>query len=301
MSPFELNNNDIMSDKDIKEKIQRTFYQLENGKKIRKIMDFLTENQKDFPEYNGWIWLQGKLIYKPEIIFIGYNSPQEFQKNNPFKIPFTGERPLAFFGENDAFFNEKRYKEERRGTQWYEFNEKENNEFTWQVIDILRLIVEGIHPEQTTCYKNTKIPFWGAYPTPDEGGPGFGEKITFINLYPIATTDINGFQKMTDYLVKANFFKAAQKNWECKKFFIEKVKKLVSVMEPKLIVCMGAETYRDFTYDSHKTRKDEDGIFYNKSHSNVIGFDRTRRGKNSWPRKAVAKKIIEWYKSNNMI
>lgn len=72
-------------------------------------------------------------------------------------------------------------------------------------------------------------------------------------------------------------------------------------MEPKLIVCMGAETYHDFTYDSRETHKDVDGIFYNKSHLNVIGFERPRKGKNSWPRKAVAKKIIEWYKSNNMI
>lgn len=113
MSPFELNNNDIMSDEDIKEKIQRTFYQLENGKEIREIMDFLTENQKDYPEYNGWIWLQGKLIYKPEIIFIGYNPPQEFQKKIRLKylslenaLWHSSEKTMPFSTKKDTKKND---------------------------------------------------------------------------------------------------------------------------------------------------------------------------------------------------
>lgn len=287
--------------------IKRLFYQFESDKKMREIMDYLTENQANCPEYNGWVWLQGKLMHQPEILFIGYNPAQSKDPCNSLFFPFTGERPLTFFEDNNAYFNEERYKEERRDTHWFEFDEKESNTFTWQIIDILRNVVKGIHPEQTSYYKETKVPLWGAFPSIKDGGPGFGSKITFINLYPIATNDIGDFKAVAKYLENAGFFKKVPKQWACKYFFIEKVKKLAISMAPKLIVCIGAETYHDFTCDCTSTKKDINGIFYNKEYRNVIGFERPRKKEkgssknNSWPRKAIADKICELYCENNMI
>lgn len=268
----------------IEKVIKSKFYALE--KEMRPIMDYLTEHQEDYPEYKGWVWLQGKLVYQPEIMFIGFNPGQGKDWNSSFHLPFTGERQLTFFEENNARYNKKKFDEERISTQWYEFSEPENNRFIRETIDILKKIVETIHPEQAVLYKQSKIPLWGAFPTSSEM---FGDKLTFINLYPIAVEKEDIFNKLITKLKHKGLFEKAKNAWECREFFVHKTIELVSILQPKVVVCMGSQTYHDFTMDGHSTKADKNGIFRDPQKPRIIGFDRKGR----WNLNAIANVIIE--------
>ena len=258
-------------DKDKEKEIKLVFYECE--KQMRKIMDFLTEHQKEIPNYKGWVWLQGRLIYQPEILFIGYNPAQSKDWNSDFQLPFTGERQLAFFEDNNAYWDRDKLED----THWWEINKRKSNSFSWQTLDILDKIAVDVYDEAKM--DGISIPRWGRNPKNENT---LGGKITFINLYPIATKDsLTSFNAVASFLEDNNFFekgrKKTEEHWPCKLDFVKRMKRLIKVMEPKLIVCMGAAAYHDFTGDGTSTKPNK-SIYYNPNnpeYRNVIGFDRS--------------------------
>lgn len=257
--------------KDKEREVKLAFYECE--KEMRPIMDYLTEHQKEVPNYKGWVWLQGRLMYQPEILFVGFNPGQGKDWNCDFKLPFTGERQLTFFEDNNAYWNVNRLED----THWWEKN-KDNrlHSFAWQTLDILDKVAFDVYHEKVMDGKS--IPRWGRDPKNENT---LGGKITFINLYPIATEKEDKLGQILTRLKNKNCFEDENanfgKNWFRKLFFINNLKSLIKVMEPKLIVCMGTATYQDFTGDERQTECKK-SIYYDSNkpeYRNVIGFDRS--------------------------
>ena len=263
-------------DKEIEVKL--AFHECE--KEMRPIMDFLTEHQKEIPSYKGWVWLQGRLIYQPEILFVGFNPRQGKDWDSDFKLPYTGERQLAFFEDNNAYWD----KSELEDTHWWEINKPKikENSFSWQTLDILDKIAVDVYHEKKM--DGESIPQWGRDPKNENT---LGGKITFINLYPMATEKSDWrFDAVISFLKEKGFFEKEKTLWKCRETFVDRMKRLINIMEPKLTVCMGAAAYHDFTKDSEKTKPVE-SIYYDSKFPNVIGFDRS----GTWNTENIAKGI----------
>ena len=52
---------------------------------------------------------------------------------------------------------------------------------------------------------------------------------------------------------------------------------MIKLIDPKLIVCMGSQTFHDYTYSSRKKHSIKE-IFTHPEYDNIIGFSR----KGSW-------------------
>ncbi|WP_139257904.1 hypothetical protein [Fibrobacter sp. UWH4] len=269
----------------------KEFYLLE--KEYRLLIDELTENQDKYECYKGWIWLQSKLIYQPDILFVGINP--NYGKNwnqNVFHFPDVGERPPVFFEDNNARYNKNRFENKREPTHWFEFSEHSNNSFSKQIVDIVRGCAEKLYPNESECINESKMPRWAET---------FGKKISFINLYPIATDNFNNLLSLLNKFIGNTLFPNSdnlsrkKQRWNIRKFFIDKTVTLIDLVKPKLIVCLGGRAYHDLTEDGEKIRKnhqrlylDSECKFINPKFKKVIGMDRSGK----WPVNALVDEIV---------
>lgn len=289
--------------------LYKEFYGLEN--EYRPLMDELTKNQEEYKYewyndkeektgYKGWVWLQSKLIYQPDILFIGYNPGQSKGGEKDFYFPLTGERQFACFEDNNAYYNYPRELATGQPTRWYERNQPQNNDFYVHFLDIIwRCAVElysnGCIP------KKSKVPQW--FKTVEE-------KVSFINLYPMATEKIGILEGLLKkiyekhpeiilglYDEKPREEKKKQPiltDYEIKFPFIYRVQKIQQWMKPKLTVCIGTKTFREFTCCTGNFKPDDNGLLIPSPDDiskdiipNIIGFTRI-----PWPIKAAVNEIV---------
>lgn len=275
--------------------------------KIIPIKDLL-ESKKDIDRYKGLykgiITVQSPLRFQPEILFIGINAG-----DGAFNIldPSKNETPLRMLGENEMCFTELNWYEKgnsRGGTndkkewvkyEWYQRNQKINNRFPKNMIDLLYETAKLKFPDQYNLekYDHNKEPFWTKT---------FGKSVMCTNIYPIATTNISDLSKIHDSLAQEEdlqkLWEESRSNdkpiniWTVRKYFIRLLDELIRLVQPKIIVCMGTTAFNDFTYQSDKGNKI---YFTNKKigYKNipVIGF--SRRGQWSSLIPEIAKQIIE--------
>ena len=289
--------------------LYKEFYSLEN--EYRPLMDELTYNQENYKKtgYKGWVWLQSKLIYQPDILFIGYNPGQSKGGEKDFYFPLTGERQFSCFEDNNAYYNHPREIATGQPTHWYERNEPQNNSFYVQFLDIIWRCAEKLYSKGCN-QKKPKIPQW--FKTVEE-------KVSFINLYPIAAKDEKTLKKILQRIRKKNkdviiklYKKELQPNLpdslrlkDLQYPFIWKAKEFQKLIEPKLTVCLGCETFHEFTEDKKKTFVNKNGLLIpNRGNvkdlydpDNVIGM--TREDNQNWPVEAVANEIVNRLRPKN--
>ena len=284
--------------------LYKEFYGLEN--EYRPLMDELTYNQGNYKKtgYKGWVWLQSKLIYQPDILFIGYNPSQSKGGEKDFYFPFTGERQFACFEDNNAYYNYPRELATGQPTRWYERNQPQNNDFYVQFLDIIWRCAEELY-SNGCIQKKSKVPQW--FKTVEE-------KVSFINLYPMATKSINILTSLLKELYEKHpeiilglYDEKLREEKKKKKLtvydikfpFIYRVQKIQKWMEPKLTVCLGTGTFEDFTGCRQGIYKeDANGLIFPKApdciskdiNPNVIGIPRDRE--QPWPTEAAANEIV---------
>lgn len=285
--------------------LYKEFYGLEN--EYRPLMDELTYNQGNYKKtgYKGWVWLQSKLIYQPDILFIGYNPGQSKGGVKDFYFPITGERQFACFEDNNAYYNYPRELATGLPTRWYERNQPQNNDFYVQFLDIIWRCAEELY-SNGCIQKKSKVPQW--FKTVEE-------KVSFINLYPMATKSINIltsllkeiYEKHPEIILGLYDEKPREEkkkqpiliDYEIKFPFIYRVQKIQKWMEPKLTVCLGTGTFEDFTECRQGIyKKDANGLIFPKApdciskdiNPNVIGIPRDRE--QPWPTEAAANEIV---------
>ena len=132
---------------------------------------------------------------------------------------------------------------------WYQRNERINNSFPKNMIDLLYEIAKLKFPEEYKKYKydNNKLPFWYE---------DFGKKIMSTNLYPIATKNITDLKKIHSSLAQVKelqkFWEESRGNdkllneWVVRKYFLKRVDELIHLVQPKVIIFMGISAFNDF-------------------------------------------------------
>lgn len=248
------------------------------------------ENKKYKGLYKGFLPLQGPIVYQPEILFLGYNpglGAYEEAKNNNKKVPpvrmlakenkpFT-QVDLDWYKDGVAYGGYKNPKEKKGWVsyKWYQTDKLINNDFPVRMLQLLNEVAKIKYPHEKN--NPAELPSW--YET-------LGQNIIYYNLYPIATKDISELGKIHTALSREQSLKeywqqskGDQKritNWIIRKYFIKRVIELVELTQPKVIVCLGVETFNDFC--SVKRSKDSNLFKERTIKGNtypVIGLDRS--------------------------
>jgi len=262
--------------------------------KLYPIMNFLVENQtneKYKSLYKGFITIQSPLILNPDILFIGINPGQGASRES--KNRGINEAPVRLFdpkirtdldwykdGNAKGCFIKRKW----HAYKWYEKSEKTNNSFVFNMIEILYKVSELKFPDKGI--EKNQEPFWYEY---------FGQNIMFTNLYPISTKDIKDLDHIFKSLSKEPSLKSLFgkskliRKWDVQRYFIRSIEDLVELVKPKTIVCIGTQTFNDFTFTTmKKTAK----IFKGKKGKYpVIGFDRSGNWSKLSPE--IAKEIVD--------
>lgn len=252
-------------------------------KDINLIVEFLESKKNEVGYkniYKGIATLLSPLVENPDILFLGINSGSgAWVELNQQKG--TNHTPLRMLGHDDSFIKHQNdwFKpntargswgkgKENKAFEWYQRDKPMNNQFPVNMIDLLYNIAEKKHPEIKT--NDIEEPLW----TED-----IKNNVLYTNLYPVITDDVNDLNKIHKLLAKENslqkLFSSENKKlneWDIRLFFIRYIDKLVELINPKVIVCLGATAFNDFTYSKSK---DKNKIFSTvKNDRHVIGFSR---------------------------
>ncbi len=273
---------------EIEAKDQREqFYALQ--RKYKPIIDILTDKQKIYREkyrFKGITTGASPFIYRPQILFLGYNSSggENYDKLHSEEYiplePRFNEEKLMFFSQNSA---------RKNNGKWYELNQPVNNAFPRKIVDLLYKLATLIYPEKNNEKGTNQEPFWA------KNMANSLMSMMYINLYPIATPDGNSLIKLLGQLKREEGIPECckKKEWNLRKYMVEIMHQMVNVIEPKVIVCMGSQTFHDYTYTQRKRHSIND-ILTDEKHPNVIGFSRKGAWETNIPNiaKAIYYRII---------
>ena len=247
--------------------LRLAFHHLE--KTYRPFVDFMIEHQESYPEFKGAVTLDGFLIYNPKLLILSYNPGRgkynEWDKSGAHLANY-GERPPGVFEWNSA----------RKNGNWWEVNKKINNDFPANVVEFLYAYM-GIE-------RGTKI-------------MDIEKEVMFLNLYPMATENIDAFKRMLRALLKDSDFRKTtafhtdwQKEWDFRKSLLYLIHNFIeNYVQPQKILCLGQSTIEDYVWGKENIYIIGDDIFHSKNYPNVYGISRS----GTWSERArrVAKLI----------
>lgn len=245
--------------------LRNGFFELQ--KEFTPFKDFLIENQfkELYKDFRGFDASPSKLIFQPKVLFLGYNPTGskdwqllEHHPHLPLE-PHLNEERLMFFQWNSA----------RKGADWFQLDKQPNNSLPRQIVDLLYNLVSLCHPERNNEKGTNKEPYWSKE---------FENQMMFLNLYPIATKDGKTMVSLFKKICKEDSFTKKFKNeWQLRMFFIGIMHRMIKLIDPNLIICMGAQTFHDYTYSIRQKHSIKE-IFTSPKYDNIIGFSR----KGSW-------------------
>lgn len=257
--------------------LKETFFELQS--QYKQFIDVLMEKQELYRtkyDFRGIEASPSPLIYQPNILFLGYNPAggrdwRQLKENLPL-TPHLKEEEIMFFRKNTA----------RRG-EWFELNKPMNNPFPCKIVNLLYELASLIYPEQSNEKGTNKEPHWAH---------NREMSMMYLNLYPIATTNGNALISLCKKLCRENGIPAdCQKSeWEVRRYMVRIMHQMVKLLDPKVVVCMGAQTFHDYTYTSRKNHSIHD-ILTSENYPNVIGF--SRRGAWDGNISHIAKEIYQ--------
>lgn len=247
------------------EPLKTQFYEI--AKLYKPFLDILCdpEKQKFYRskyQYKGFELSPSPIIYQPQILFLGYNpaggrdwyilQSKEYKPLNPH---FEECKP-TFFRRHSA-----------RNGEWYELNKQCIAPFPRKMVDLLYKLAALVYPDKNNERGTNQEPFWAKdlYEGP--------MSLMFLNLYPIATPSGSELIKLCNKLRKENNVpeKWKKNEWEVRRYMVHIMHRIVELLQPKLIVCLGAQTFHDYTYTERKKHALEDILTYG---SHIIGFSR---------------------------
>lgn len=275
-----------------KQELNNAYAQIERSlEPIRTFIEKKLDDETIKKNYKGFITLQGPLVHNPEILFLGINPGQgayvEHQLQNKEGYPvrvFDPNSPLSLDWYKNGNARGRMNNGQWVGYKWYERSKQINNPFVANMIDLLYAISAIRKPDDQIALRDGEQPDWYE---------DFGKRLMFTNLYPIATTKASDLDPIFSLMVKhpetKSLFgeKGRLRKWDAQLFFISRVEQLIGLVKPKVIVCLGIQSYNDFTYTSEKKK---DRVFKTvKGNIPVIGLDRSGNWSGSIP--LLAKEI----------
>ena len=240
-----------------KEKALRiAFHQLE--KSYRPYIDYLVEKQDFYPEFKGAVTIDCFLVHKPKLLILSYNPGtgkyNEHEKNGAHLANY-GERPTGVFEWGNA---------RKNGNWWETDNKKINNDFPANVIEFLYAYTDS---ERGSKEKIMDLQ----------------NSIMFLNLYPIATEDINSYKKMLTKLLKDKEFQKAEcfneswrNEWDIRLHLLGKIHEFIETyVQPENTLCLGRSTIEDYLWEKKHIAVVEDGIFRSRNNPHIYGISRS--------------------------
>ena len=242
------------------------------------IINYLED--KNFEEYKGFQTFNSTIVFNPEILFLGINPGfgafNELNNGNSIKIKY----PNRLAGSLDMLDwykpgNARGYSKNGDwiSVEWYRRDiKKVNNIFVRNMIDLLFETARHLSSDWIMDAESSMLPPWYN---------GWGNRIMFMNMYPIATKTTKELYVILNRMVKDNTLescwdgiKGPLDNWKIRRFFIYKVYQTIQLLQPKVIVCLGMSAYNDFMFRREKKqlikdKKTIEGVAYP-----VVGFSR---------------------------
>lgn len=213
---------------------------------------------KCFEEYKGFQTFNSSILPNPEILFLGINpGPGAFYEiNNGQQVETKYPNRLAGSfelldwykpGNARGYFVDKKW----IPVEWYRRDiKKVNNIFVRNMIDLLFETAGQLSPDWRVEPDSSTLPLWHA---------GWGRKIMFMNLYPIATRTTNDLYTILNRMAKEdclfscwNGIDGRLDNWKIRRFFICHVYRTIQLLQPRLLVCLGMSAYNDFMFRSER-------------------------------------------------
>lgn len=247
------------------EELKKQFFEITNL--YKPFLDILCnpEKQKIYRnkyQYKGFELSPSPIIFQPKILFLGYNPAGgrdwkilQSKEYKPLE-PHLEECEPTFFRRNSA-----------RNGEWYELNKQVKSSFPRKMVDLLYNLAALIYPERNNERYTNQKPFWAKdlYDGP--------MSLMFLNLYPIATPSGKDLIKLCNKLRKENNVPEEWKanEWEVRKYMIRIMYKIVKLLHPQLIVCLGSQTFHDYTYTTREKHSLNEILVYS---SQIIGFSR---------------------------
>lgn len=260
--------------------LKEQFFALQN--QYRPLMDILTIKQDYYRKeygYRGFDASPSTLIYQPKILFLAYNPSggkdwEKLQNNLPLE-PHLNETGLMFFDNWGA----------RKG-EWYKLNKSVNNPFPRKIVDLLYELASLMYPDRNNEKGTNERPFWAV---DLENSP---MSMMFLNLYPIATPNGSTLISLCKRLCKEESIpeRCKKQEWDLRQYMIDIMRQMIELIDPKVVVCMGAQTFHDYT----KTERSEHSlheILSTPKFPNVIGFSRRGAWESNIPN--IAKEIYD--------
>jgi hypothetical protein len=271
-------------------------------KRYAKIKDLLENSPLYKDLYKGMITIESKVMHQPDILFIGinpgegaFNSLNSKTKGNAYPVRMISDEKyrenlqLAILGKHAA---RGYWKSEKiwEGYEWHELSKPVNNPFVVRMIDLLiKLANQRSEKPLDVSIKEGQTAFMDL----------IADKVMFTNVNPVATKSTTELNQIMAMLAKE---KSLNEEWKLEKldsvtkdtvtnFFRQRTFDLIEILQPKLIVCMGASAYSSMKLGSRTTGN----IFTNPSYEvrgkkyPVVGFRRS--GNWSGSMAEVAKEI----------
>lgn len=255
---------------------------LDKCKKIEEdysiIIDYLEERR--YEEYKGFQTFNSAIVPNPEILFIGINpGPGAYNEANRGKHPdiiypnrLAGSlEELDWYKSGNArgYFIGKKF----NSVEWYRRDVKKvNNSFVRNMINLLYETAGRLSSDWIMEPDSSKLPPWS---------DGWGKRIMFMNLYPMATESTKGLYTILNRMTKENRLESCWEgidgrldNWKIRRFFIRHVYQTLQLLKPKCIVCLGMSAYNDFMFRSEKKQLVKDEKTIGDTKYPVIGFSR---------------------------
>lgn len=243
---------------DEERRLRLEFYQLE--KYYRPLFDLYTENQSEYPEYQGASTIDGYLSYKPDVLILGYNPAHgkyhDWNKNGAHLV-YTGERPLGIFEWGNA----------NKNGAWYEMSKPVGNSYPRNILEFLFKLAELRNWEKIES--TDRRPSWGNHAE---------NVIMKMNLYPIGTEDGDTLRNLFTKTIAKNavpYDSIFEDEWALRKHLLYKLHQFIDkYVKPKAILCLGKSTISDYSWGEF-SQSNYDGVFVGKNYKNVVGVSRT--------------------------
>lgn len=258
--------------------LKKAFFELQG--QYKPFMDVLIEKQELYRKEYGFKGIEASpspLIYQPNILFLGYNPAGgrdwwQLKKNLPL-VPHLAEEEIMFFRENTA----------RKG-KWFELDKPVHNPFPCKIIHLLYELASLVYPGQRNGKGTNQKPHWA------ENMETSPMSMMYLNLYPIATSNGNALISLCKKLCQEKEIPAGcqKSEWEVRRYMIHIMHQMVKLLDPKVVVCMGAQTFHDYTCTSREKHSIHD-ILTTENYPKVIGFSRRGAWDGNIPR--IAKEI----------
>lgn len=226
-----------------------------------------------FKSYKGFQTLQGRLVKKPLVLFIGLNpGPGRYNENEQVPKPLKGPRSKLFCYNPYAL--------SKKGYWWADSKSyKERNTYVRKFVKLMNLLAEKLelnNLEICGVKGNNEV----------SNGWLWSELIQNLvmctNLFPFSTTNESDLKKllreMTDSPNAPDHRYKGKNLWEFENsVFVKPMKQLIQLVEPRVVVCLSKKVFHNLTGDGNKTEANSNGLLLSKKDKGPIFIGIHRR------------------------